>query len=387
MTPQIARPRLHIPGGEEFLLLSPTEQAFAYRNIDRMFATRTIQRGAVAAPWDRGTEIAPIYAVQGEMRTLDDYIARTKVAGLLVIDRGTIVLERYGLGLTEDTGWSSMSMVKSMTSTLVGAAIEDGAIRSLDDSVPTYLPALRGSAYDGVTIRHIITMSSGVRWSEVYTDRHSDVNRYSKSLGDKVPGGVLAIMRDLPAEAPPGTRFNYNTGDTYVLGCLLSAATGKTLAAYMSEKIWRPCGMEFDARYTLESDDGQEIGGSRASMALRDFGRFGMLLLGDGVVGGRRLLPPDWLDQAGSIQFPLDPAQNSYKAVGYGYSWWIGRRGEMAAVGFAGQSICADRRLGVVIVTLSCWPQPPFAAAYDVDYAAERQAFNGAVVDLLRGGA
>jgi CubicO group peptidase (beta-lactamase class C family) len=100
-----------------------------------------------------------------------------------------------------------MSMIKSLTATLVGAALQQGAIGSLDDAVSRYIPALRGCAYDAVTIRHLITMSSGVRWNEDYTDRNSDVNRYSKSLGDKVPGGVLALMRSLKAEHRPGSQF------------------------------------------------------------------------------------------------------------------------------------------------------------------------------------
>jgi CubicO group peptidase (beta-lactamase class C family) len=380
-----AVPRMHVPPGEDFLLLSPTEQAFAYRNVDLMFATRPIRRGAVAHPMPRDVEIAPCYQTGGAPRTVGDFIRRTGVAGLLVIKHGRIVLERYALGLTEETRWSSMSMVKSMTSTLVGTAIQSGAIRSLDDKVSAYVPELAGSTYDGVTIRHLITMSSGVRWSELYTDRNSDVNRYSKSLGDKVPGGVLALMRSLPPEAPPGTRFNYNTGDTYVLGCVLSAATGETLASAMSRTFWGPLGMEFDAFYTLESEGGQEIGGSRAGMALRDFGRFGAFLLGDGTIAGHQILPKDWLADAGAIHFPLNPAENSYGATGYGYSWWIAPDGAMVAVGFAGQSLYVNRRDGVVIVTLSCWPQPPFDAAYGIDRKAERSAFHAAVVECLRG--
>ena len=192
-----------------------------------------------------------------ETYDVDAYIDRANVAGLLVIKNERIVLERYSIGLEENVRWSSMSMIKSLTATLVGAALKQGAISGLDDAVSAYIPALRGCVYDAVTIRSLLTMSSGVRWSEDYTDRNSDVNRYSKSLGDKAPGGVLALMRGLQAEHPPGSHFSYNTGDTYVLGCLISAATGKRLADFMSETIWSPLGMEFDAFYTLESEGGQ----------------------------------------------------------------------------------------------------------------------------------
>lgn len=383
MTETIAAPVRQLPAGEDFLLLPPTQQPEAYANVDRMFATRTIPRGPRVRDLSRGAEIAPRYSLGDREIGIAEHIFRTQAAGVLVLHEGRIVLERYALGLTEATRWTTMSTVKSLTSTLVGVALAEGKIGSLDDTVSTYLPALRGSAYDAVTVRHLLTMSSGVQWSEDYTDRHSHVNRYSKSLGDKVPGGVLALMRSLPAEAAPGTRFAYCTGDTYVLGCLVSAAMGEPLAATLSRAIWQPAGMEFDAYYTLESDGGQEIGGSRAGIALRDFGRFGQFILEDGVADGRRILPEGWVAEAGQRHFALDPATTNYGADGYGYSWWIDPDGAMVAVGFAGQSIYVNRAARTVIITLSCWPQPPFAAAYGLDFAATRRAFHAAVLASL----
>lgn len=383
MTRAIATPKLHFPAGEDFLLLSPTAQAYAYRNVDRMFATRKISRGEKVLELQRGEEISPRYQADGSVRGVDGYVDRANIAGLLVIKEDRIVLERYALGLQEDLRWSSMSMIKSLTSTLVGAALQAGAISSLDDAVSRYIPALRGCAYDAVTVRNLVTMSSGVRWNEDYADRNSDVNRYSKSLGDKIPGGVLALMRSLQAEHRPGSCFNYNTGDTYVLGCLISAATGKTLAGYMSETIWSRLGMEFDAFYTLESENGQEIGGSRAGIALRDLGRFGVFLLRNGVIDSAPVLPSDWIENAGRASFDLDPETNRYGATGYGYSWWIDPDGSMVAVGFAGQSLYVNRKDRVIIVTLSCQPQPPFSASYTVDLKTEQRAFKDAVLAEL----
>ena len=380
---RIAQPVAQLPAGEEFLLLPPTQQPHAYANVDRMFATRAIRRGPRVRDLPRGTEIAPRYRVGDRDIGVAEHVFRTHVAGLLVLHEGRIVLERHALGLTEATRWTTMSTVKSLTSTLVGVALAEGKIGSLDDTVSGYLPALRGSAYDAVNVRHLLTMSSGVHWSEDYTDRNSHVNRYSKLLGNKVPGGVLALMRSLPAEAAPGTRFAYCTGDTYVLGCLVSAAMGETLAATMARAIWQPAGMESDAYYTLESDGGQEIGGSRAGIALRDFGRFGQFILDDGIADGRRILPEGWVAEARHRHFVLDPATTNYGADGYGYSWWIDPDGAMVAVGFAGQSIYVNRAARCVIVTLSCWPQPPFAAPFGVDFAASRRHFHQAVVASL----
>jgi CubicO group peptidase (beta-lactamase class C family) len=348
-----------------------------------MFATRPIRRGGKVLELGRGEEISPRYRADGTLHGVEAYIDRANVAGLLVIREDRIVLERYALGLQEDIRWSSMSMIKSITSTLVGAALQSGAIASLDDAVSGYIPALRGCAYDAVTIRNLITMSSGVRWNEDYADRGSDVNRYSKSLGDRVSGGVLALMRSLQAGHKPGICFNYNTGDSYVLGCLLSAATGKSLAGLMSETIWSRLGMEFDAFYTLESEGGQEIGGSRAGITLRDLGRFGVFLLRNGVIDGTAVLPDDWVENAGRAAFDLDPETNRYGAVGYGYNWWIDPDRSMVALGFAGQSLYVNRKDRVIIVTLSCQPQPPYSAGYAVDLKAEQHAFKDAVVAEL----
>lgn len=379
----IASPRVVVPAGEDFLLLSPTEQAYAYRNVDRMFATRTIRRGSRTWQLDRGTEIRPCYEIDGRTCGTEDYIHRANVAGLLVIHDNNIVLERYSLGLEESARWSSMSMIKSLTSTLVGAALADGAIESIDDGVSKYISQLRGSAYDSVRVRDLLTMSSGVDWTEDYVDRNSHVNRYSKSLGDKVPGGVLALMRELSQKHPTGLEFNYNTGDTYILGCLVSAATGETLADYMSRKIWSPLGMEFDAFYTLESEGGQEIGGSRAGIALRDFGRFGLFILGNGLIDNDPVLPANWVSDANHQWFRFGSDTNRYGAVGYGYSWWIDADGSMVAVGFAGQSLYINRDKKVVIVTLSCHPQPPFSLGYGIDLQAEYYAFKAAVLRSL----
>jgi CubicO group peptidase (beta-lactamase class C family) len=383
MTGAIANPKLHFPAGRDFLLLSPTAQAFAYRNVDRMFATRPIRRGKKPLELQRGVEVSPRYQADGKMHGVDEYIDRANIAGLLVIKEDRILLERYALGLEENVRWSSMSTVKSLTSILVGAALQAGAIASLDDTISKYIPGLRGCAYDAVTVRNLITMSSGVRWSEDYTDRNSDVNRYSKSLGDKVPGGVLALMRSLKAEHKPGSCFNYNTGDSYILGSLISAATGMTLADYMSETIWSRLGMEFDAFYTLESEGGQEIGGSRAGIALRDFGRVGVFLLRNGVIDNTVVLPSDWIEKAGSAFFDIDPDTNSYGATGYGYNWWIDPDGSMVALGFAGQSLYCNRKHKVIIVTLSCQPQPPFSAGYTIDLKAEQRAFKNAMLAEL----
>jgi CubicO group peptidase (beta-lactamase class C family) len=336
-----------------------------------------IRRGRHVRELPRGTEIAPVYVAAGCEHDVASFMDRNVMVGILVIHRGRIVLERYGLGLQEHERWSTMSTVKSMTAMLVGAAVRDGAIGSIDDPLTDYLPALRDSAYEGVTLRHVMTMSSGVRWTEIYPDRNSDVNRYSKSLADKVPDGVLKLMASLPRAHPPGSTFLYNSGDTFLLGAALTRAVGKPLADYMSEKAWQPAGMEYDAFYTLESDGGQEIGGSRAGMVLRDFGRFAEFVRNDGVIDGTRVLPEGWVEAAATPAFVV-PTPSVPDITHYGYSWWLGD-GLMTALGHAGQRIDIFRREDLAVVTLAALPQPPYVPATDHDRRAEIVTFTQAV--------
>jgi CubicO group peptidase (beta-lactamase class C family) len=331
-----------------------------------LFAHRVIRRGPHVRELPRGREIAPVYVAGGREHDAASFMDRNVMVGILVIHRGRIVLERYGLGLQEHERWSTMSTVKSMTAMLVGAAVRDGAIGSIDDPLTDYLPALRDSAYEGVTLRHVMMMSSGVRWTEIYPDRNSDVNRYSKSLADKVPDGVLKLMATLPRAHPPGSSFLYNSGDTFLLGAALTRAVGRPLAEYMSEKVWQPAGMEYDAFYTLESDGGQEIGGSRAGMVLRDF-----------VIDGTRVLPEGWVEAAATPAFRV-PAPSVPDITHYGYSWWLGD-GVMAALGHAGQRIDIFRSEDLVVVTLAALPQPPYVPATDHDRRAEIVTFTRAV--------
>jgi CubicO group peptidase (beta-lactamase class C family) len=373
----ISAPRQHLPRGEDFLLLPPSIQPYAYRIVDKLFAHRVVRRGPTVRDLPRGPEIAPRYLADGAEHDVNSFMDRNAIVGLLVIRNGEIVLERYGLGLQEQDRWSTMSTVKSMTAMLVGAAVRDGAIASIDDPLTRYLPALRESAYEGVTLRHVMTMSSGTRWTEDYGDRNSDVNRYSKSLADKVPGGVLRLMASLPRAHLPGSTFLYNSGDTYLLGAALTAAIGKPLADYMSEKIWQPAGMECDAFYTLESEGGQEIGGSRAGMVLRDFGRFALFVADDGVIDGQRVLPEGWVAAAATPAFEV-AAPPVVDITHYGYSWWLGD-GVMAALGHAGQRIDIFRDEGLVVVTLAAFPQPAYMRPGDHNRRNEVVAFTRAV--------
>lgn len=266
-----------------------------------------------------------------------------------------------------------MSVAKSITSTLIGAALKQGYIRSLSDSVTRYVPALAGSAYEGVSIRDVLMMSSGARWNETYTDPTSDRRRLLEAQISQVSGSAMAVMRSLPRAAPAGTVNNYSTGETQVAAEILRSAVGRPLASYLSERIWSRFGMEADASWWLDSPGGVEIGGSGISATLRDYGRFGLFVLNGGVAGGEAILPDGWIREATSPKTlrggaPLD----------YGYLWWPGRGGAYAAEGIYGQWIYVNPAAQVVIVVWSAQAKPTGAAV------ADDRAFFDAVVQALR---
>ncbi|MBI1899446.1 MAG: beta-lactamase family protein, partial [Acidobacteria bacterium] len=260
--------------------LLPDIQVNTFRNIDRLFPVRAIRRGKSVYPLPaRDKPLEDVrFKSDGHDYDLYDYVSLNRVSGLLVIKDSKIAFESYQLGNHENTRWMSMSVVKSITATLIGAAIKDGYIQSLDDSLTRYLPQLSGSAYEGVSVRHLLQMASGVKWDETYTDPRSDRRRMLEVQATQQPGGVLALMARLPRAAASGSRWNYSTGETHVAGALLRAAVRKPLAEYLSDRIWARFGMESDATWWLESPDGLEVGGSGLSATLRDYGRFGLFL-------------------------------------------------------------------------------------------------------------
>lgn len=341
--------------------LMPDIQVNTFRNIDRLFATRIVKHGSKVhpLPYSRDPVNQLNFSSGGVDYDLYDYISLNRIGGVLAIKDGEIVHESYHLGNDEKTRWMSMSVVKSMTATLAGFAIKDGFIKSIDDPVTDYVAELEGSAYDGVSIRQLLQMASGVQWNETYTDPTSDRRELLESQIAQKPGGMLAVMSRLSRAAKPGSRWNYSTGETQVVAALVAAATGRTLADYLSEKIWASYGMESDATWWLESPDGLEVGGSGLSATLRDYGRFGLFLLNEGVVGGKQTLPERWIHDASSPKVIND------QTVDYGYMLWpiaaaegTIHHGAYEALGIFGQTIYINPLEKVVIATWSARPKP-----------------------------
>lgn len=297
------------------------------------------------------------------------YMAANNVAGLIVVQDGKVRLERYTRGHSRDGRYTSFSVAKSLTSTLVGAAVQDGFITSVDDPVTRYIPELAGSGYDGVTVRQILTMTSGVRWNEDYTDPNSDVASMYKVPPGPGEDATIAYLRTLPREAASGSRWVYKTGETNLIGVLVSKATGKTLAQYAEEKIWRPFGMERDLFWMVDAG-GQDIGGCCISVSLRDYARIGAFVLADGIAGGKRVVPKGWFAAATHAQ-----ASTGRPGFGYGYQWWTNPDGSFQAQGIFGQLIYIDPARKLVIAMSSAWPK-----ATDLALGTARMAFVQSIV-------
>ena len=356
---------LALPTNSDVLFWSEPQRDAAFRVLDRLslFAkSRVVPAGATPSSLPPGPPLAlPV--------DVDAYMAAQRSAALLVVHDGRLRLERYGLGFDGSGRWTSFSVAKSITSTLVGAALRDGFIRSMDDKVSDYLPEMKGSAYDDVSIRQLLTMTSGVKWNEDYRDPQSDVAQFNKHRPEEGVDALVSYMRRLPREAPPGTRWNYSTGQTNLVGVLLARATKKPLSTYLSEKIWVPAGMEQHATWILNRS-GNEISGCCIQAAARDYARYGLFVLGGARVNGESIVPDGWLAEATS-----ERAAIGQPGRGYGYQWWTYSDGSFAARGIFGQGIFIDPKRKLVIASNADWG----GGASDRVAGAAREAFYRAV--------
>ena len=355
------------PEPAEILVWSPEKRLRVFRDYAGTFPTRIIRAGAhpyplIDAPRDFS---AVAYELDGSRYRLDDFVRETRVAGLIVVNGGEVLYERYELGSDASTLWVGYSVAKSVVSLLYGAAVADGYIASVEDSVTGFLPRLAGGAYDAVTIEQLLQMSSGVGWEEDYEDPEADVSQAPSAI---LP--FLDYMRALPTAAPPGSTFNYSTGETNLAGAVLRAAIGNNLATYLSHKIWQPFGMAADANWMLGAPGGAEYGGCCISATLRDYARIGLFALAAGRTRqGRRLLPENWMARSTAA---------ADTNAGYGYFWWLRPGGTYAALGIFGQMIWIDPGSGTVIAMHGGWPK-----ATDAHLSAHRWALVEALAAAL----
>lgn len=349
------------------LFWSQTQRNEGLRAIDRIYTVREVAAGEAPSPLEPGDALAFDFDIDAHMR-------RQCNAGLIVLQDGRVRFERYTDGYGPEGRWTSFSVAKSITSTLVGAAIRSGAIGSTGDRVADYLPGLAGSAYDDVTLHQLLTMTSGVAWNEAYDDPAADVARFWHQTPEPNVDLSVAYMRKLSKAGPAGSAWLYNTGETNLLGSVVASATGRTLSDYLSETLWRPLGMERDACWILGAG-GAEVAGCCISASLRDYARFGRLIADGGRIAGRSILPEAWIATATTRHADIGEPGH-----GYGYQWWTNDDGSFDARGIFGQGIFIDLATRLVIASSGNWPH----AVEPETLGPERQDFYRRVRDIVR---
>lgn len=319
---------------------------------DELFPARKVARAATARPLKRaGAEPAIRYTYQSQSGGLDDYLSRNRTTGLLILKDDTILAERYQYDRKPEHRMTSYSMAKTIVGMLVGVALSEGKIQALDDRAEKYVVELKGTPYGETPIRHLLTMSSGVRFTEVYNGSDDVATLFRLSLLGESEGGAATVMPFRTRDRAPGEQFHYASAETQVLGLVLRAAAGKPLAEYLSEKIWQPMGAEADASWLIDKG-GYEVAFIGVNATVRDYARLGMLLANGGTLDGRPIIPAGWVREATTppaAQFEPGKARPFF---GYGYQTWIlpGNERQFVLRGLRGQAVLVDPKSKLVMV-------------------------------------
>jgi len=332
----------------------PKYRVGAFSHFDELFPTRSIKRADKPWDWKRVTSNLR-YSYRGSPSSLEDYLSRNPVTGLLIAKDDKILYEHYQYARTDRDRLISQSMVKSIMGVLIGIAIAKGAIRSVDDTVETYVPGFRGSEYGNTRLRDLLHMSSGIDFGEE-RDNGSDLNRLwiDMVLGSGPTKGTVASITQFNRRvAPPGTTFHYASIEPDVLGVVLQTVVKQSASDYLREKLWAPIGAEADAAWLVDAE-GFEVAHFGFNAVLRDYARLGRLLAHDGAWDGRQIIPAQWMLDATTVK-PAD----SYLAPGmatpsrgYGFLLWLlpGPLRQFALIGQNGQRLCADPTSKLVMV-------------------------------------
>ncbi|MBP3127152.1 serine hydrolase [Thalassospira sp. ER-Se-21-Dark] len=356
LTPTMINARAH--------MFSSALNVLTFQHMDQIFATRTVEAGNnVWVLPEKPVSLDDGYTLDGETVSLAAYLEATSTNALVVVKDGTIVHESYRNGSDANTRFMTFSVAKSYVSTLIGLALDDGFIKSLDDKVTDYLPEMAGSGYDGPTIRNLLHMRSGVEWQEIYqfgSDTQLTQVHDNSLVAYKYRWCDYAANDSVESQNKPGDVFNYATLDTSVLGCVLERAVGKTGAEYMSEKLWKPAGMENDAYWVMDGpeDVGREFFGAGLNATARDHARFGLMFLNKGQANGKQIVPADWIDEATIPDEGFEPTALG-EPFGYQYQWWtIPGSDAYSAIGLFHQFIYVDPENNLVIVKASHTAEP-----------------------------
>jgi len=371
------------PRGTTATMYAEPFKVGSFSAADKILPTRLVARAGPVTPLTNGTSAIISYRYQNASYGLADYLEHQRVTSLLILKNGAVVAERYRYGRNDHDHFLSFSVAKSVTSLLVGIALERGVFASLDDPAEKYVTELKGSGYGRATIRQLLRMSSGVKFVEEYTGR-DDIARLSRAERSGEPGAVLQLLASFTERAfPAGEKLGYASSEPAVLGYVLARAARRNVAELTSEWLWQPLGAEADAAWNIGAD-GQEGTEGRFNATLRDYGRLGLLVARDGNIGGRQIVPREYLLDATdpARQPPAFRPRTATPYYGYGYLFWLFplRHRTFAMLGIYGQSVFVQPDSGVVMVQTSVNQEPRGRQA-----GAERDAFWRGVLESLGG--
>ena len=334
----------------------------ALSRYDALFPARTIAASKQPIQLARAaTEPVIRYGFAGLDLTLEDYLNERPVTGFLIAKDNTILLERYQYGRTDTDRMTSFSMAKSVVALLIGIALKEGAIRSVDDLAETYVPGLKETEYGRTPIKALLLMASGVAFSEDYANRSSDIYTLARLTLEQDPAGSLAAVKQFNTRrAAPGARFSYSSAETVVLGLVLAAATKRTVSDYAAEKLWQPLGAEADATWIIDAT-GQEVAFAYVNAVLRDWARLGLMLANRGSWSGKNVVPEDWLAASATHAIPTESP-----LVKYGYQlWYSADTRRFSLRGLRGQYVLVDPDLKLVLVqTALSGSEPEFSELF-----------------------
>lgn len=365
-------------------MFSGVEMVDRFRTVEEYFPTRIIEPNETPSSFARVSQdiqLPESYQHRGKIKSTQQLMDITDATGLLVIKNDTIRFEKYYRGNTEDSHTIAWSVTKSFVSALIGIAIEEGHVKSIDDTVIKYVPELKGSAYENITIKNLLQMSSGVRWNEDYSDFDSDINRFGRTLA--LGRSFEAFVQSLETAREQGTYNLYNSMDTQVLGMIISRACGMTLSDYLETKLWKPLGMENKAWWVVD-DFGDEFAAAGLNASLRDYARFGKLYMNKGTFNGQTVVPSSWVEE--SLTPDAEHLMPSQYSFGYGYQWWIPQsdQGEFLAVGVYNQFIYVNPSENVIIVKSSAYSSYGSGDEYDTYSDHESLALFRKIVEELK---
>jgi len=326
-----------------------------FRSFDAVWPVSILKASSQVYKYPKGNKLAlpENFNFKETTYTTKNFLKDSWTTGFLVIQNDSIVFEEYYLGNTEFTRNISWSMAKSFISSLIGIAIEEGHIKNINQNVEEYLPELKGSAYEGVRIKDVLQMSTGVGFNEDYGDFNSDINRWGRGFALGKSQNEFAATLD--RELEPGTVNHYVSINTHVLGMLITKATGQTITDYMQEKLYEPLGMEYDGYWLLDGEN-MEMALGGLNLTLRDYAKIGSVYLKNGLFRGQQIVPEKWVHNSVT---PEGSHVQPTEMFGYGYQWWIPKSevGEFMAIGIYNQNIYINPTTNTVIVKLSANPK------------------------------